>query len=98
MGPATNWGKKDTNAANETKSFVGFNFPLKMISSEMPIGFTYKAGVSAHLKSAVILAGLNSYGDTKIVEIKKSRDHTENMLLKNTNTIKITNGKKKLYK
>ena len=73
-----------------------FNFPLKMISSEMPIGFTYKAGVSAQLKSAVILAGLNSYGDTKIVEIKKSRDHTENMLLKNTNTIKITNGKKKI--
>ena len=73
-----------------------FNFPLKMISSEMPIGFTYKAGVSAQLKSAVILAGLNSYGDTKVVEIKKSRDHTENMLLKNTNTIKITNGKKKI--
>jgi 3-phosphoshikimate 1-carboxyvinyltransferase len=75
-----------------------FNFPLKMISSEMPIGFTYKAGVSAQLKSAVILAGLNSYGDTKIIEIKKSRDHTENMLLKNTNAIKITTGKRKIIK
>ena len=37
-----------------------FNFPLKLISSEMPIGIKYKAGVSAQLKSAVILAGLNS--------------------------------------
>ena len=75
-----------------------FNFPLKMISSEMPIGFTYKAGVSAQLKSAVILAGLNSYGETKVIEIKKSRDHTENMLLKNTNAIKITSDKKKIIK
>ena len=46
----------------------------------MPIGIKYKAGVSAQLKSAVILAGLNSYGKTKIIEKKKSRDHTENML------------------
>ena len=75
-----------------------FNFPLKMISSEMPIGFTYKAGVSAQLKSAVILAGLNSYGNTKIIEVKKSRDHTENMLLKNTNVIKIKTGKTKIIK
>ena len=47
----------------------------------MPIGINYKAGVSAQLKSAVIFAGLNSYGNTKIIELKKSRDHTENMLL-----------------
>ena len=37
-------------------------FPLKMISSEMPLGINYVSGVSAQLKSAVILAGLNSYG------------------------------------
>ena len=36
-----------------------FNFPLKIISSNMPIGIDYNAGVSAQLKSAVILAGLN---------------------------------------
>jgi 3-phosphoshikimate 1-carboxyvinyltransferase len=60
-----------------------FNFPLKMISTEMPVGINYAAGVSAQLKSAVILAGLNSYGYTKIIEQKRSRDHTENMLLKN---------------
>ena len=84
-----------------------FTFPLKMISSEMPIGVYYNAGVSAQLKSAVILAGLNSYGTTKILEREKSRDHTENLLLKNKSVIKIKSsknrtieiyGKKKLKK
>ena len=37
----------------------------------MPIGIKYKAGVSAQLKSAAILAGLNSYGITEIIEKKK---------------------------
>ena len=59
------------------------NFPLKIISTDMPVGISYKSGVSAQLKSAVILAGLNSYGLTKIIDKGKSRDHTENMLLKN---------------
>ena len=75
-----------------------FNLPLKLISSEMPIGINYDAGVSAQLKSAVVLAGLNSYGNTMINEIQKSRDHTENMLLKNSHVIKIKNNKKKVIK
>ena len=75
-----------------------FYFPLKLISSEMPIGIDYKAGVSAQLKSAVILAGLNSYGTTEILETKKSRNHTENMLLKNKSVIKIKKGKVNLIK
>ena len=66
-----------------------FNFPLKIISSELPVGINYKAGVSAQLKSAVILAGLNSYGITKILESDKSRDHTEKALLQNKKVIKI---------
>jgi 3-phosphoshikimate 1-carboxyvinyltransferase len=73
-----------------------FNFPLKLISTRMPIGINYKAGVSAQLKSAVIFAGLNSYGNTEIIEKEKSRDHTENMLLDNTQAIKIKKGKKKI--
>ncbi|PDH19221.1 MAG: 3-phosphoshikimate 1-carboxyvinyltransferase [Pelagibacterales bacterium MED-G43] len=72
-----------------------FNFPLKFTSSETPIGIDYKAGVSAQLKSAVILAGLNSYGATKIIEHHRSRDHTENMLVNNSEIIKIKNMKKK---
>jgi 3-phosphoshikimate 1-carboxyvinyltransferase len=62
----------------------------------MPIGIKYKAGVSAQLKSAVMLAGLNSFGTTEIIEDKKSRDHTENILIKNSQAIKIKKGKKKL--
>ena len=73
-----------------------FNFPLRIISSKFPIGIDYESGVSAQLKSAVILAGLNSFGVTKILEKKKSRDHTENMLLKNNEIIKNKNKKKKL--
>ena len=73
-----------------------FNFPLKLISTEMPVCIKYKAGVSAQLKSAVILAGLNSFGTTEIIEDKKSRDHTENLLIKNSQAIKIKKGRKKL--
>ena len=60
----------------------------------MPIGINYEAGVSAQLKSAVILAGLNSYGISAIYESKKSRDHTENILSKNQKCITIKKGKK----
>jgi 3-phosphoshikimate 1-carboxyvinyltransferase len=73
-----------------------FNFPLKIISSEIPLGINYKAGVSAQLKSAVIFAGLNSYGNTEIIEKEKSRNHTENMLINNTHAIKVKNNKKKI--
>ena len=75
-----------------------FHFPIKLVSSQMPIGINYEAGVSAQLKSAVMLAGLNSYGNTSVYETKKSRDHTENMLLNNSQIIKIKNNKKKLIK
>ena len=75
-----------------------FRFPLQFTSSEFPIGINYKAGLSAQLKSATILAALNSYGNTLIYEKEKSRDHTENMLSKNTNSIKIKNGKEKIIK
>ena len=73
-----------------------FNFPLKMTSSEISSGIKYYAGVSAQLKSAVILAGLNSYGKTEIIENKKSRDHTENILINNKKVIKIKKGNKKI--
>jgi 3-phosphoshikimate 1-carboxyvinyltransferase len=75
-----------------------YTFPLKLISSKMPIGINYEAGVSAQLKSAVLLAGLNSYGNTTIKEKISSRDHTENLLKKNKRSIKIKkNGKKIIY-
>jgi len=75
-----------------------FNLPLKLVSSEMPVGINYKSGISAQLKSAVILAGLNSFGTTKIFEEKKSRDHTENILLKSKKAFRIQKGKKNIIK
>ena len=72
-----------------------FTLPLKLQSSKEPVGINYIAGESAQLKSAVILAGLNSYGVTNILEETRSRDHTENLLSKNKKTIKINNSNKK---
>ena len=71
-----------------------FNFPLKLISSNMPVQIFYESGVSAQLKSAVILAGLNAFGNTKIIEKAQSRNHTENMLAKNKKVININKKKK----
>ena len=73
-----------------------YKLPLKIISSNIPVGINYLSGKSAQIKSAVILAGLNSYGITKIIEDQKSRDHTENILLKSPSSIKIKKGKKNI--
>ena len=69
--------------------------PLTLVSSNMPTSISYKASSSAQLKSAAILAGLQSFGNTTIVESKnsESRDVTENMLL-NSKSIKIKRSKK----
>ena len=66
-----------------------------MLSSEIPIGIDYESGVSAQLKSAVIFAGLNSFGLTNIIENKTSRNHTENLLMQNKKILKISKGKLK---
>ena len=71
------------------------NFPLTLISSEIPVGIKYETGVSAQLKSAVLLAGLNANGVTNIIERKKSRNHTENMLLQSPNILNIKKNNKK---
>lgn len=46
---------------------------LKAIDYTLPVA-------SAQVKSAILLAGLNARGTTRIVEPALSRDHTENML------------------
>ena len=71
------------------------NFPLTLISSEIPVGIEYKAGASAQLKSAILLAGLNANGVTNVIEEKQSRNHTENMLLQSSNVFKIKKNNKK---
>ena len=53
---------------------------LEGISSAMPSDFEAKVD-SAQVKSAILLAGLNSRGTTKYVERTLTRDHTERMLM-----------------
>ena len=63
------------------------NLPFKLRSSNFPVGIKYIAGSSAQLKSAAILGALNSYGTTTVHESFKTRDHTENLLTKNSKNI-----------
>ena len=74
-----------------------FNLPLKIISSDLPTAILYEADVSSQLKSATILASANAFGQTIIVENKniESRDHTENIFLKNSDILKIKKEKNK---
>ena len=55
--------------------------PIYVTGSEMPIAINHEEKIgSAQVKSSIILASLNVPGITKIKELKKSRNHTENML------------------
>ena len=63
-------------------------FPLKLIASEMPVGINFTSETSAQLKSACILAALNSFGATNIYEKEVSRNHTENMVKNNPEVFK----------
>ena len=53
--------KKLINLMSKFATFIlpknKFNFPLKMISTEMPIGINYKAGFQLNLKVLLFLLG-----------------------------------------
>lgn len=56
-------------------------FPLGVIGTDLPVPISYRLPVaSAQVKSAVLLAGLNTPGETTVIESIPTRDHTENML------------------
>ena len=66
--------------------------PIYINGSEMPIAISHEEKIgSAQVKSSIIFASLNTPGITKIKELKKSRDHTENIL-------KFTGAKIKIKK
>jgi 3-phosphoshikimate 1-carboxyvinyltransferase len=59
----------------------GGRLPLAVIGTSSPIPLTYELPVpSAQVKSAVLLAGLNTPGNTTVIEHEATRDHTELML------------------
>lgn len=59
----------------------GDRLPLMLTGADMPVPISYQVPVpSAQVKSAVLLAGLNSAGRTRVIETRCTRDHTERML------------------
>jgi 3-phosphoshikimate 1-carboxyvinyltransferase len=65
----------------EFKSREGGRLPLAVTGAANPLPQTYRLPVpSAQVKSAVLLAGLNTPGATSVIEPQPTRDHTERML------------------
>jgi 3-phosphoshikimate 1-carboxyvinyltransferase len=59
----------------------GGRLPLAVIGAANPVPLEYTLPVpSAQVKSAVLLAGLNTPGETTVIEPQPTRDHTERML------------------
>lgn len=59
----------------------GERLPLTLHGAKDPVPVTYTLPVaSAQVKSAVLLAGLNTPGRTTVIEPVATRDHTERML------------------
>lgn len=59
----------------------GGRMPLAIIGTGDPAPVAYRLPVaSAQVKSAVLLAGLNTPGATTAIEVEPTRDHTERML------------------
>lgn len=55
--------------------------PGAVVGTSMPVPIEYRLPVaSAQVKSAILLAGLNTPGRTTVIEAEHTRDHTERML------------------
>lgn len=70
---------------NKLPGVIHANQALTGITYEMPVA-------SAQVKSALILAGMQATGQTKIIEKLPSRDHTERMLRQFGGEIQSENG------
>ena len=58
----------------------GGRLPLAVVGTDRPTPITYETPVaSAQVKSAILLAGLNTPGETTVIEREATRDHTELM-------------------
>ena len=72
--PLTDFG---ANFKLRNKEFL----PIVVKGANLAIPITYEMEVaSAQVKSAILLAGLNTPGITTVVEKEKTRDHTETLL------------------
>ena len=61
---------------------TGGRLPMTIVGAGNPVPVRYALPVaSAQVKSAVLLAGLNTPGQTVVIEREPTRDHSERMLL-----------------
>jgi 3-phosphoshikimate 1-carboxyvinyltransferase len=59
----------------------GGRMPLAILGTDEMVPIEYRLPVaSAQVKSAILLAGLNTAGETTVIEPEATRDHTERML------------------
>lgn len=59
----------------------GGRLPVTIHGAKEPLPLRYRTPVaSAQIKSAILLAGLNTPGETVVVEAEQTRDHSERML------------------
>lgn len=59
----------------------GGRLPLAVIGTDEMVPIEYRLPVaSAQVKSAILLAGLNTAGETTVIEPEPTRDHTERLL------------------
>ncbi len=74
MEPLRRFGARFVGAA-------GDRLPLAVVGAAEPVPISYRFPIpSAQVKSAVLLAGLNTPGETGVIEPWPTRDHTERML------------------
>ena len=75
LDPLAQIGAKAIEAAD------GGRLPILLRGARNPLPIIYHSPVaSAQIKSAVLLAGLAAPGETTVIEMEASRDHTERLL------------------
>lgn len=71
----------------------GQRLPLMIQGTDRPLPLRYRLPVaSAQVKSCILLAGLNTPGETTAIEPEQTRDHTEKMLAHFGAEVRITDG------
>jgi 3-phosphoshikimate 1-carboxyvinyltransferase len=71
----------------------GDRLPLALAGATAPLPITYRLPMaSAQVKSAILLAGLNTAGRTTVIEPEPTRDHTELMLRHFGATVTVEDG------
>jgi 3-phosphoshikimate 1-carboxyvinyltransferase len=75
----------------EISAREGGKLPLMLHGAASPVAISYRLPVaSAQVKSAILLAGLNTPGETTVIEPHATRDHTERMFQALDIPIKVT--------